>query len=143
MSIGNSVGFIGRLTKDPEIKTVGGSNMVCNFTLARNRVVKDKDHPESDFVECVAWNHNADFLGKYFFKGNRVGVSGELRTEIYEDTNGVKRKLTKILVNSLEFIDSKSNNDTSATNVERNNNSYEEPNKNFVEIETEEDELPF
>lgn len=139
MSIGNSVGFIGRLTRDPELKTAGGDNRVCNFTLARNRISKNKDHPEVDFIDCVAWNQTADFLNKYFFKGNRVGVSGELRTRSYEDTNGVKRKVTEIFVNSLEFIDNKSN------NINNNENDVvKKPNNDFEIIDdTEDNNLPF
>lgn len=141
MSVGNYVSFIGRFTKDPEIKTVGnGDNRVCNFTLARNRPTKDKEHPEADFIDCVAWNGTADLIGKYFSKGNRIGVSGSLSTRTYEDTNGVKRKVTEISVRDIEFIESKSESEKKSVNG-RN-----EIDKNEVQEEvtlTSDDELPF
>lgn len=103
----NKVVFIGRLTKEAELQTVG-DNTVCNFTLARNRgYQKDKDHPEADFIDCVAWNKTAEILSKYFSKGDRVGIVGSLQTRTYEDKDGSKRKTTKILVETLEFIETK------------------------------------
>lgn len=112
MAVGNNVVFIGRLTRDPEIKVVGNDNKVCNFSLARNRSYnKDKDHPEADFIDCVAWNKTAELIGKYFHKGSRMGVAGELQTRTYDDNNGVKRKVVEIIVNSIEFLDPKANND--------------------------------
>lgn len=141
MSVGNYVSFIGRFTKDPEIKTVGnGDNRVCNFTLARNRPTKDKEHPEADFVDCVAWNGTADLIGKYFSKGNRIGVSGSLSTRTYEDTNGVKRKVTEISVKDIEFIESKAESEKNKESVEqtRDDDGYEP-----ISANTPDDELPF
>lgn len=111
--VGNSVTFIGRLTRDPEIKTIEGTeSKYCNFCLARNRSYnKNKEHPESDFVDCIAWNKTAELVVNYFRKGSRIGVSGELQTKNSTDVNGVKRKYTTIVVNSIEFLDPKNNND--------------------------------
>lgn len=106
MAVGNNVTFIGRLTKDIELKSAG-EYTVCNFTLARNRYTKDKEHPVADFVDCVAWNKTAEMISKFFHKGSRMGVMGDLQTRTYEDTNGVKRKVTEILVTNVEFIDTK------------------------------------
>lgn len=141
MSVGNYVSFIGRFTKEPEVKTVGnGDNRVCNFTLARNRPTKDKDHPEADFVDCVAWNGTADLIGKYFSKGNRIGVSGSLSTRTYEDTNGVKRKVTEISVRDIEFIENKSESERNSMNDKKENK--ESDIEQEVEL-TPDDELPF
>lgn len=110
MAVGNNVVFVGRFTRDPELRNVGnGDTKVCSFALARNRSFnKDKDHPESDFIDCVAWNKIAETICNYFHKGSRIGVSGELQTRNYDDKNGIKHKVTEIVVNSIEFIDPKS-----------------------------------
>lgn len=130
----NKVVFIGRLTKDAELKTVG-DNIVCNFTLARNRSYqKDKDHPEADFIDCVAWNKTAELLSKYFNKGDRVGIIGSLQTHTYEDKDGGKRKVTNVLVESLEFIETKNNRQSnSATDISIDVNGNENSNLNDTE----------
>lgn len=141
MSVGNYVSFIGRFTRDPEIRTVGsGDNRVCNFTLARNRPTKDKEHPEADFVDCVAWNGTADLIEKYFSKGNRIGVSGSLSTRTYEDTNGVKRKVTEISVRDIEFVESKSESNKNNEDTEREQS---ESSSESNGASTPDDELPF
>ena len=111
--VGNSVSFIGRLTKNPELKEVNDTH-VCNFCLARNRdYVKDEDHPESDFVDCVAWGKTAEFIEKYFSKGSRIGVTGSLQTRTYKNQNDCTVKVTEIFVEQIEFIDLKSNSSNS------------------------------
>lgn len=112
--IGNHVSIIGRFTQNPEIKTAG-EHKVMNFTIARNRRTT-KDHQEADFFDCVAWDGLADFIAKYFTKGSKIGIDGTLQTRIYE-SNGVKRKITEIIVNSTEFVND------APKNGEANNNS--------------------
>ena len=142
--VGNTVTFIGRLTKDVELKTVGDT-YVCNFCLARTRDFKRKDeeHPESDFVDCVAWGKTAELLSKYFHKGNRVGVSGSLQTRTYENQNGFKVKVTEVFVEQVEFIERKT--DSTATE----NTAVSEPtppsnnNSNEDSVYTDDDDMPF
>lgn len=102
----NSVHLMGRLTANPEVRKAGESS-VCNFTVALNRMTK-KEHPESDYVDCVAWNTSADFISKYFSKGDRIGIEGSLRTRTYEDKNGNNRKATEVFVERATFIEKKS-----------------------------------
>lgn len=140
-SVGNSVNFIGRLTKDPEIKMISNERAVCSFCLARNRAYsKDREHPESDFVDCVAWGKTAEFIQKYFSKGNRIGVSGFLQTRMYENKNGFKVKAVEVVVDSVEFIDSKSA--STEEKKEEYNNNYKES-ESIDATPNEEDEIPF
>ena len=88
----------GRLTRDPETKTVNNSTVV-SFTIAVDRGDKAKT---ADFFRCEAWGHTGDFIAKYFTKGNAIEVMGALRTQQYEK-NGEKREVTKILVNNAAF----------------------------------------
>lgn len=103
----NLCAFTGRLTHSPELKSTASGKNVCNFTLAVERRFKDADgKPVVDFIEFVAWENNATFLCKWFDKGVRVAVTGELQTRMYEK-DGKKIKVSEVLVNTVEFADGK------------------------------------
>ena len=104
--------LIGRMTRDPELKYTSGGKAYTNFTLA---VQKTKD--EAEFIDCVAWEKTAENIAEYFRKGNRILIQGRLSVNSYEQ-NGEKRKFTRVLVNTFEFIDSKNN--SSSQNGNRN-----------------------
>lgn len=103
----NNVHLLGRLTADPELKTTGNGIVVCNFTVAVNRPVAKGEHPEADFVRCVAWKQSAELLEKYFNKGDRVGVEGRIQVRNYETTSGEKRNATEVVVDRISFIEKK------------------------------------
>ena len=98
----NRVIAIGRLTAAPELKTTESGKYVCSFTVAVDR---DKDH--TDFLRCVAWENTAEFLSKYFAKGQEIGVEGSLQTRSYTDKNGSKREAVEIRAGRLFFVGSK------------------------------------
>lgn len=103
----NSVHLMGRLTADPELKTFGDGAVVCNFTVAINRPVAKGEHPEADFVRCVAWRQTAELLEKYFGKGDRVGIEGRIQVRNYETKDGEKRTATEVQVERIAFIEKK------------------------------------
>lgn len=103
----NNVHLLGRLTADPELKTTGNGIVVCNFTVAVNRPVAKGEHPETDFVRCVAWKQSAELLAKYFSKGDRVGVEGRIQVRNYETTSGEKRSATEVVADRISFIEKK------------------------------------
>lgn len=103
----NKVELIGRLTKDPEVKLTTNQTAYCNFTVAVDRRFKDKDgQRQSDFINCVAWKQTADFINKYFHKGSRIGLCGSIQTRSYEK-DGQKVFITEVLVDEVEFVESK------------------------------------
>lgn len=103
----NKVELIGRLTKDPEVKLTTNQTAYCNFTVAVDRRFKDKDgQRQSDFINCVAWKQTADFINKYFHKGSRLGLCGSIQTRSYEK-DGQKVFITEVLVDEVEFVESK------------------------------------
>lgn len=105
---GNNVEFLGRITHDLELRTISSGTSVLDFTLARNRMkTKDGEDAGADFVRCTAWGKIAETINTYFRKGERIGVSGRLQTDNYEDKDGNKRSTTKIMVESIEFIEKK------------------------------------
>ena len=101
----NDCDFVGRLTRDPELKTVSTGSTKVDFCIAVDKPNKDKDgNKASDFIDCVAWGKKAESIATYLKKGSLVGVSGRLETYIYEK-NGEKRKSCNILVISIDFLD--------------------------------------
>lgn len=119
----NQCNFIGRLTATPERKSTPSGKTVCNFTLAVERKFKDSEgKPVVDYVDFVAWNGQADFICKWFDKGVRVGVTGELQTRTYTDKEGNNRKAVEVLVSTVEFADGKTQakltEETTATTIE-------------------------
>ena len=104
----NNCSFTGRLTTTPELKTTPNGKNVCSFTLAVERTIKGSDgKPIVDFIDFVAWQHNADFICKWFDKGVRVAITGGLQTRTYTDNDGNNRKVFEVLVNTVEFADGK------------------------------------
>ena len=102
----NKCELVGRLTKDPELKNTQNGTQFCNFTVAVDRRFKDANgNRQADFISCVAWKERAQFVSKYFRKGNRIGICGSIQTRSYDD-NGTKRFVTEILVDEAEFVES-------------------------------------
>lgn len=101
----NKVCLIGRLTKDPDVKSYGkGKNagVRASYTLA-----VDRDKENADFIRCVAFGKGAEFAEEYLSKGMKIGVTGEIRTGSYEDKDGNTVYTTEVLVNQYDFCESK------------------------------------
>ena len=96
----NVVILMGRMTRDPELKYTSGGKAYTSFTLA---VQKTKD--DAEFIDCIAWEKTAETIAEYFRKGRKILVQGRLNVSSYEQ-NGEKRKSTKAVVSSFEFVES-------------------------------------
>ena len=104
----NKVILMGRLTKDPEVKQTPSNIAVCSFTVACDRRFKTQNgERQTDFISCVAWRQQATLLGNYFHKGSRIAVVGTLQSRSYDDQNGQKRYVTEVVVDEVEFVDTK------------------------------------
>jgi len=99
----NVVILMGRMTRDPELKYTSGGKAFANFSLA---VQKTRD--EVEFIDCTVWEKTAETIAEYFRKGNRILVQGRLSVSSYEQ-NGEKRRMTRVVVNSFEFVESAGN----------------------------------
>ena len=105
----NRVVLVGRLTKDPETRTTQNGVTVCNFTVACDRpYVKQGEERQADFINCIAWRQTGEFVSKYFAKGNRIALDGSIQTRSWDDKNGNKRYATEVVVDHVEFVQSKS-----------------------------------
>ena len=109
--INNSVNLIGRIASDIETKTAGESRL-ASFTIAVDRPKTKKGDIITDFVRCNAWGYTAEFIVKYFGKGRKIAVQGELNIDTREMDDGSKRSYTSVRVDSVDFADSKSGADS-------------------------------
>lgn len=102
----NKVILMGRLTKDPEIKYTIENLAFTNYALAVDRPYK-KEGKETDFINCTAFGKSAEFVSKYFKKGQKVAVAGRLQVDSWADAEGHKRTSTKVITGEHHFADSK------------------------------------
>jgi len=99
---------MGRFTKDPELRATQSGTSVCSFSLACDRDYKDSNgKKETDFFDCVAWRKTAEFVSKYFAKGQMALVVGRLQNRDWKDKEGNKRRSTEIVVDNVYFADYK------------------------------------
>lgn len=156
----NKTLLTGRITKDPEIRytTTGIANV--NFTIAVDRQMKDANGQRvADFINCVAWRNQADFIGRYVKKGNMLAVEGKIQTRNYQGQDGVTHYVTEVLVDSVENLTPRDPNQTvvqnaapnysnptygAQPNVAPNNNVQPQQTQQMPEsFEVAEDDLPF
>lgn len=103
----NKVIIIGRLCADPEFRQTTSGIPVCRFRVAVDRPYKKDAEKQADFISCTAWRNTAEFVSRYFSKGSKAVVEGQLRNNDYTDNNGVKHYSMDVLVENVEFAESK------------------------------------
>lgn len=121
----NKVILIGRLTKDPEFRQTQSGVANCRFAIAVDRPFKnDKGEKEADFINCIAWRQTADFINKYFTKGQMIAVEGSMRNNNYQDKahSDVMHYTIELQVDKAEFCGSKADN-AADTHSNSNNDS--------------------
>ena len=147
----NRVVLVGRLTKDPELRTTTSGNNQTRFTLAVNRRVASQDgQRQADFINCVAWGKTAETIAKYLKKGRELAVEGRIQTSNYDAQDGTKRYSTDVVVENFTFIGSGSgantNNDFNgdSSNDIATTDISDDPFKDFGnEVALSDDDLPF
>ncbi len=142
----------GRLTSDPEAKQTQSGTAVTSFTLAVDRRYNSGEEKKCDFITVVAWKQTADFICRYFKKGQAMLVCGELQTRSWQDNSGNKRHATEVVASEVSFCEAKreseGNNATANQNAAQGKfeapayvpDAYSQP--RFDEIKSDED-LPF
>ena len=118
----NRVVLVGRLTKEPELRTTPSGAKVCQYTLAVNRTRKAEGQPEADFINCVSWNKTAELMNQYLSKGALIGIEGRIQTRNYDDNSGRKVYVTEVITDSVQFLESKPKAQQNQNNME--NGSY-------------------
>lgn len=103
----NSVQLVGRFTRDPDVRYTDGGSTVARFTLAVDRRYRKDGGEDADFISCVAFGKTAEFLEKYFRKGQRVGLNGRIQTGSYTNQEGIKVYTTDVIAENVEFVESR------------------------------------
>lgn len=140
----NNVMLGGRLTADPEMKKTQSGKSVVSFTIAVSRRTGKDAEPMADFINCVAWEKNAETVANFFKKGMSIFLVGELQVRSYTANDGSKRYLTEVIARDIRFVESKA--EAAATNKQMNTapaypqSVAEAP---HFEVLSEDDELPF
>ena len=105
----NKVILVGNLTRDPELSETPTGVAVCRFSIAVSRDYANSDGSrETDFFNITVWRGRAENCGKYLRKGNKVAIVGSLQNRSYEDKDGIKRNVTDVVANEVEFLTPKS-----------------------------------
>lgn len=131
----NKAILVGRLTRDPELKSTANGTNVCSFSVAVNRRYKNAEgNYDADFINCTAWRQTAEFVSKYFTKGRMIGVVGSIQTRNYDDKDGKKVYVTEVAADEVHFVESKGGNNNNTAPVADVND--------FAPID-DTDELPF
>ena len=146
----NRVVLVGRLTRDPEMRTTSSGISQTRFTIAVNRRTANQNgQREADFINCVAWRGTAETIAKYIKKGREIAVEGRLQTGSYDAQDGTKRYTTDVVVDNFTFIGG-GNNDASVENqggsssIVESTDISEDPFKDFgEEVALSDDDLPF
>ncbi|MBQ3088880.1 MAG: single-stranded DNA-binding protein [Clostridia bacterium] len=101
----NVVVLSGRLTADPELKTTTNGISVCSFSIAVERRFRSGEERQSDFINIVTWRSSAEFVSKYFKKGQMIAIRGSIQTRRYQDKDGNNRTAFEVVADDVQFAD--------------------------------------
>ena len=102
----NKVILVGNMTADPELKQTTSGTSVCSFSIAVNRRFTKPEQGQQtvDFINIVTWRQSAEFVSRYFKKGNPILVCGQLQTRTWTDNQGAKRYATEVVADEVSFV---------------------------------------
>lgn len=144
----NHITLMGRLTRDPELRSTTSGTPVASFTLAVDRDFTSKDGGErqTDFIDVVAWRQTGEFVSKYFQKGSMAAVTGRLQIRDWQDKEGNKRRSAEVVADNVYFGESKRRDGDSRDNfATRSDSGFDGSSKNsgFSELDNGDGDLPF
>ena len=151
----NNVCLVGRLTRDPELRTTSGGLATTTFSLAVDSGRRDETGRSSaDFITCVAWRNQAENLCKYCGKGSMISVQGRITSRSYDAQDGSKRYVTEVVANNITFLSSRNSGNGSGFTDNMPDYSMGDMSSNTMDIDddfgavgnqvlTDDDELPF
>ena len=116
----NKVFLIGRLSRDPELRHTTSGMAVCQINVAISRRTGAGRDPETDFINVVVWDKQAENVSKYLAKGRQVAVEGRIQTRSYDNNEGKKTYVTEVVATNVEFLGSANDNNRVANNQEEN-----------------------
>ena len=126
--------LMGRLTRDPELRHTQSGTAVCSFTLAIDRDRKDANgEKQTDFIDCVAWGKQAEFVSQWFSKGAMAIVVGRIQSRKWQDQNGNNRTAIELNCEEVSFGETKKNRDSNSGRQ----------NSDFADMLDEDSDVPF
>lgn len=138
----NKVILMGRITRDPELKYTPSNVAVCSFSIAVDRrYARPGEQKQTDFINIVTWRNTAEFVSKYFVKGQMINVCGSLQTRTWDDAQGVKHYATEVVADEVNFC---GDNRSGAVQQDNSQGFNQAPanNSGFAPMDTD-DDLPF
>ena len=147
----NHIVIMGRMTRDPELRHTPNGVPVASFTLAVDRgyTAKDSGERQTDFIDVVAWRNSAEFVSKYFTKGQMTAVAGRLQIRDWTDKDGNKRRSAEVVADNIYFTESKKSRDASFGHTAEAKDSYSGDfaspveSSDFSELDMDDGDLPF
>ena len=130
----NNVVLVGRITRDVELKMSESGKAYTNFSLAVNRAFKGQDGKDADFINCRAFNKQAENLAKYCGKGSLIGVEGNIQTGQYQSKTGNTVYTTDIAVQRVQFLDTRNQGQQQQQPTNNNFNSFNQGQPNAMDI---------
>ena len=118
----NKVFLIGRLSRDPELRHTTSGTAVCQINVAISRPVSQGSEPQTDFINVVVWNKQAENVARYLSKGRQIAIEGRIQTRNYDNNEGKRTYVTEVIASNVEFLGSA--NDNNRTNT--SNNQFDE-----------------
>ena len=153
----NKVFLIGRLSRDPELRHTTSGTAVCQINVAISRPVAQGAEPQTDFINVVVWNKQAENVAKYLAKGRQIAVEGRIQTRNYDNNEGKRTYVTEVIASNVEFLGSANDNNRQSNNSGFDENPFDamepvidttsvdnDPFASFGEkVEISDNELPF
>jgi len=135
----NKLTIIGRLTKDPELRSTTTGLSVCSFTVAVDRRRKNENEPDADFFKVSAWREKGENAAKYLSKGSKVCVIGPVSVKTYQANDGTTRASMEVTADEIEYLSSKAESQQAPAQEEKKVDAQ----TGFTQVEMDTDELPF
>ena len=153
----NKVFLIGRLSRDPELRHTTSGMPVCQINVAISRPVAQGSEPQTDFINVVVWNKQAENVARYLAKGRQLAIEGRSQTRNYDNAEGKRTYVTEVIASNVEFLGSANDNNRASNNSSFNENPFDgmepmmdttsvdnDPFASFGEkVEISDNELPF
>ena len=144
----NHITIMGRVVRDPELRRTGSGIAVASFTVAVDRDFGGRDggEKETDFIDCVAWRQNGEFVSRYFTKGRMIVVTGCLQIRSWTDKDGNKRRTAEVVADNCYFGDSKKDGDSGGSYGNSKGSYYSPPPapaSDFSQMDDDDAQLPF
>ena len=121
----NKVFLIGRLSRDPELRHTTGGTAVCQINVAISRPVAQGSEPQTDFINVVVWNRQAENVARYLSKGRQIAIEGRIQTRSYDNNEGKRVYVTEVIASNVEFLGSANDNNRPNTNTGFDENPFD------------------